>query len=846
MTTVGSVTIEIDGSSYRFNREMRQAEAQAMSSNRRIRGEFKKTGLAAETMAGSISRAKGAIITFGAVAAGAVTVGAIAKFQQFEKTMSEVKAVTQATGKDFEKLTKLARQLGATTTFSASEVAKGMAELGRAGLAVDEIIQNIPTTLKLAQAGILDLGTASDIMTNVAQGFQITADEAGRVGDVLAKTASRSNTDIQGLGYAMAYAAPLSKAFGVSLEEAAAAIGLFSNNGIKGSAAGTGLRQALVQLHKETPKGTKLLARYGLTYADLNVEVRGFVPVLESLAKANISASDATAIFQARAAGGITILSRQIDQFKELNKETDNATGTLDGMSETLTDNLFGAVKEFTSAWEELMITIGKSVEAEEKVRSLTSALQGFNNFIAGPASNEEMYENQIRELENILRKRIRLEADLEEAMKRTDQGRLAAINSIEIEMRRTRNAESRKREEIWATQDALEDQRNQLVKNRDFAQSQVGKGNVFSVLTGDVQGNEEVIEYNKRINALNASVRALNDDLNNVSDLDQYRAALLLAGEESSTTTDKLDALKRALLDIQEAGGEVWSDQDIEQFRAVAKAADDVKSAFKEASDQTSFDLELASAQLRQAELAEDETAIQLARDKVEALREELRLEQEIADLKRDGFSDQEALDIATSRVKKLKDAGDFKVRGDEKKQDDSLLTEYATDLKSITKRSMKEAIVEGDWGKAFEDGIRGAAVAGMEKAMDSLMDSLFSIFSGGPGGGGGILSSLIDGFRASGGPVSSGKSYIVGEEGPELFTPSKSGHIIPNGAVVKETGGSAMAPVVVNANLIVQGHVTDDFVAIAQQHLAAHAANLPKLVQTEVQRSQRRGRFG
>jgi len=846
MTVVGSVTIEIDGSSYRFNREMRQAERQAMTSNRRIRGEFRRTGLAADTMTGAISRAKGAIITFGIVAAGAVTVGAIAKFQQFEKTMSEVKAVTQATGKDFDKLTKRARELGATTTFSASEVAQGMAELGRAGLDVNEILLNIPTTLKLAQAGVLDLGTASDIMTNVAQGFGIAADEAGRVGDILAKTASRSNTDITQLGYAMAYAAPLSKAFGVSIEEASAAIGLFSNNGIKGSAAGTGLRQALVQLHKETPKGTKLLKEYGLTYADLNVETRGFIPVLETLAKANISASDATKIFQARAAGGLTILARQIDQFKELNKETNNATGTLDEMSNTLTDNLYGAVKEFTSAWEELMITIGKSVEAEEKVRGLTKALQDFNSFVKGPVAIEEQYGNQIEELENIIRRRVGLEADLETAMARTDQGRLTAINNVEIELRRTRNAERGKREEIWQTQDALQAQLEQLVKNRDYAQSQVGKGNAFSFLTGETQGPEEVIEYNKRINALKGSIRGLNDELEGVTNIDTYRAALAVTADETDKVGAAVDRLKVALDAIEEAGGEVWSDEDIKKFRVVAKLADDVQEAFKVDENQKGFDLELALLQLKQAENAEDEGAVAAITAKIEALREQLRLEQEIADLKKQGFSDEQANAIATSRVGKLREAGAFK--GGDNNSDD-LLSDFSSDLRSITKRSMKEAMIDGDWQKAFEQGIAGAAAAGMERGIDAIVDLLFDAFSGAAsgafGGSPGFLGGIFGGFRASGGPVSSGKSYIVGEQGPELFSPDKSGHIIPNGAPVV-AGGSAPVGVSITAPFIVQGSITDDTRDVVREELATHMRSLPKMVQTEVKRGQTRGRYG
>lgn len=856
MTKVGEVTIEIDGNAHRFKREMRSAERQAQRSNEKMRREFRKTGIAADTMASSISRAKGAIVTFGAAAGAAITFGALRTFASFEKKMSEVRAVTGATSGEMIKLTERARELGATTTFSASEVAGGMAELGRAGLEVNEVLAAIPTTLALAQAGVLDLASASDIVTNVAQGFQLAADEITRVGDVLAQTASSSNTDIQQLGYAMSYAAPFAKAFGLSLEEASAAIGLFSNNGIKGSAAGTALRAALTQLHKETPKGARLLAEYGLTYSDLNVEVRGFVPVLETLAAANIKASDASKIFQVRAAAALNILGGQIEAFKELNELTDTAAGRLMTMSEILVDNLYGATKELTSAWEELMITLAGSVEAEKKVRLLTGAMQQLNELLGRgrgelPVSQQAL--DLAEELNRLYRDRAELSLEINKIGEDGDAASSVRANEAFGQIQQIRQEEE---DRLQIARDLLATEEQVLAAfEKSLAKAKEGNGGIFGTGFMSEVDSGQVNFYTQAVQNATDRVSTLRDILNSDGN---FKTIFDKAAEDlrnaDQAGRDALDTVER--LTFENSSETVFgnarspfapgSQQD---FEAQSVGIDymeqqlDLLERYNQ-KNRNRESLELSLLDLEQAKKEGGEIGIMQAAQMVEYLREQVALEEERRRLIAAGITDPDLLNSAAQeRVNARKKAGDFKV---DTSSTDDLKNEFATDLLSITKRSMKEAMLDGDWKGAFEKGIRGAAASGLEKAIDSALDALFSAFQGG-GGLGGAIGNIFGGFRASGGPVSSTKAYVVGEKGPELFMPDKSGHILPNNAPVEIKGGDGGGggAVVVEANLIVQGHVTDDFVTIAQQQLAQHSANLPNVIRSEVLKSRRRGAF-
>ena len=193
---------------------------------------------------GAVAAVGVAVVGFGAQIA--ITAG------NFEAGMNRVEAVSGATGEQFAALEQQAKDLGATTQFSASEAADAMGFLAQAGFEADEILGAMPGTLNLAAAANVDLATSADIASNVLSGYGLEVSELGHANDVLVATMTKTNTDLLQLGEAMKYAGPVASAAGVSFEGAAAAIGLMGNAGIQGSMAGTSLRGAISRILSPT------------------------------------------------------------------------------------------------------------------------------------------------------------------------------------------------------------------------------------------------------------------------------------------------------------------------------------------------------------------------------------------------------------------------------------------------------------------------------------------------------------------------------------------------------------------------------------------------------------------
>ena len=194
-----------------------------------------------------------------------VATAAVKVSTDFEAQMSRVKAISGATGEDFTKLREQAKQLGATTSFSAKEAAEGMENLASAGFDTNQIMAAMPGLLDLAASDSLDLGTAADIAASTLNGFGLEASQAAHVADVLAKAAADTNAGITDTGEAMKYIAPVAATMGQSLEEVTAAIGLMSNAGIKGGQAGTTLRTALTRLANPSEKAAELMEDLGFS-----------------------------------------------------------------------------------------------------------------------------------------------------------------------------------------------------------------------------------------------------------------------------------------------------------------------------------------------------------------------------------------------------------------------------------------------------------------------------------------------------------------------------------------------------------------------------------------------------
>lgn len=272
------------------------------------------------------------------VALGAVSFNV---FKGFEAEMSKVQAVSGATADEFKALSENAKELGASTMFSASQVAQLQTEFAKLGFTADEITKVTEATLNLAQASGSDLARSAEVAGSTLRAFGLDASETGRVTDVMAKSFSTSALDMEHFANSMKFVAPVAKSAGMSIEETSAMLAVLANAGIKGSQAGTSLRRIISEIGasgKPTAEALKDLAEQGIGLADAKDEV-------------GRSAQSA-----------LLILSEGVDNIKPLTQEFKNSAGAAKEMADIMGDTAFGAGKRLESALEGLGISIGEIV----------------------------------------------------------------------------------------------------------------------------------------------------------------------------------------------------------------------------------------------------------------------------------------------------------------------------------------------------------------------------------------------------------------------------------------------------------------------------------------------------
>ena len=301
---------------------------------------------------------------------------ALRTLTDFEMGMSRVGAVTRATTDELAAMRDVAKDLGATTEFTAGQAASGLSFLGMAGFSAAESISAIPDVLNLATAGAMDLGVAADIASNIMSGFSIAATDAGDVADVLAAASTRANTNVQQLGDAMKFVAPVANALDISINDTAAAIGILSDAGLQGSMAGTGLRRVLSGLLSPTEEAKDVIKALGLTLEDVNPEMHSIVDIVESLAEAGLGSAEALEIFGDRGGPAILALTSQVEGLRELTGELQSVGGEAERMADIMRDNLGGDITELKSALSGLIIAMGEA--------GLTAALRALVQSITG------------------------------------------------------------------------------------------------------------------------------------------------------------------------------------------------------------------------------------------------------------------------------------------------------------------------------------------------------------------------------------------------------------------------------------------------------------------------------
>lgn len=331
-------------------------------------------------------KATTAAITGTSVALEGIGLAAIKAGSDFEAQMSRVKAISGATGTEFEKLKDQAIQLGADTSFSASQAAEGMENLAAAGFTTNEIMEAMPGLLDMAAASGEDLANSSEIAASTLRGFGLEAEEAGHVADVLAENANRTNAAISDTGEAMKYVAPLARAAGIGFEETAAAIGIMANAGIKGSQAGTTLRGAISRLSKPTDDMRDAMEELGVSFYDSNGKMKSLSEQVGMLEGAFSGMTDeqknnylVTLYGQEALSGMLALINEGQGSLTELTKSYENCDGSAQKAADTMQDNLKGAIEELSGSAESLGIVFYEDVSDSLK-KTAETATESVNN----------------------------------------------------------------------------------------------------------------------------------------------------------------------------------------------------------------------------------------------------------------------------------------------------------------------------------------------------------------------------------------------------------------------------------------------------------------------------------
>lgn len=293
----------------------------------------------------------------------------------FEYGMSNVEALSGATAAEMELLTAKAKELGAETKFSAQESAEAMGYMAMAGWKASEMLAGMDGVLQLAAASGEDLAMVSDIVTDSMTAFGLTAADTAHYADVLAATATKSNTSVAYMGETFKYAAPVAGALGYSIEDVSIAIGLMANAGTKGSIAGTALKNTFNGLLEGATLTSAAFGEYEYSALKADGTMRSFSETIENLRYYFDQMTEAERVANAEAIAGkygysglLAILNATNEDYAALTESINNCTGAAQRMAAVKMDNLNGELELMNGAWEALKTTVGEDFIPEMRV----------------------------------------------------------------------------------------------------------------------------------------------------------------------------------------------------------------------------------------------------------------------------------------------------------------------------------------------------------------------------------------------------------------------------------------------------------------------------------------------
>lgn len=304
---------------------------------------------------------------------------AVMAFANFDDGMRKVGAVSNATQSELDDMTKTAKELGATTRFTALEASKGLEFLAMAGLNAADATEALPGVLNLAAANTVGLGEAADIVTNVMSGYGKSVSDISELNDILTKATTSSNLNLTMLAESMKKAGPAGKAFGQDILTTVQAIMAFAQGGIKGTESGTAFASSLARLSDQTAETKEALEKYDINVLDSSGNLKDFIEIIEEMREKHVAADDVLRIFgKEHAPKVLAILNQSTEAVRELGDELSQFEGTTDRIAEEMEAGLGGAIRGLDSAWEGFKMALGEAVspELEEFLRFITEGLR--------------------------------------------------------------------------------------------------------------------------------------------------------------------------------------------------------------------------------------------------------------------------------------------------------------------------------------------------------------------------------------------------------------------------------------------------------------------------------------
>lgn len=366
---------------------LRDLERQAEQSSVALQ----KIGAAGEKLQGVGSAIEGAGQKLMPVTAavGGLSAAVVKVASDFDSAMSQVAAVSGATGKELDALRDKAREMGSKTKFSASEAAEAMNYMAMAGWKTGDMLDGIEGIMNLAAASGEDLAATSDIVTDALTALGLSAADSGHFADILAAASSNANTNVSMMGETFKYCAPVAGALGFTAEDTAEAIGLMANAGIKSSQAGTAMRTMLTSLTGEVTFVGDAFGELTVQTANADGSMRSLGDILTDCRAAFAQMSESERAANAEAlvgknamSGFLAVMNAAPGDIEKLNSAINNCDGTAERMAETMQDNLAGQLTILKSQLEELAISIGEILMPS--IRQIVGWIQGLVDWLNG------------------------------------------------------------------------------------------------------------------------------------------------------------------------------------------------------------------------------------------------------------------------------------------------------------------------------------------------------------------------------------------------------------------------------------------------------------------------------